>query len=177
MSYLIQTGAVPFTIVHLPAAEALLKVAMRRLLVRVVLVLTTVVLVVKLLGVAPGVTLGLLAVNVVGALGLGETVDLTASEASKNLLGKSVRDSLAWRGVSDCCRSSLGLVGLVLTLLPLSVLEHLHGHEGSTAGEQLVAELGLVVVLVDLVVVVLGITEAEHDCCLLCGLRKVDRGE
>ena len=44
-----------------------------------------------------------------------------------------------------------------LTLLPLLVLEHLHGHEGSTAGEQLVAELGLVVILVDLVVVVLGV--------------------
>ena len=44
-----------------------------------------------------------------------------------------------------------------LTLLPLLVLEHLHGHEGSTAGEQLVAKLGLVVILVDLVVVVLGV--------------------
>lgn len=48
--------------------------------------------------------------------------------------------------------------GCVLTLLPLLVLEHLHGHEGSTAGEELVAELGLVVILlVDLVVVVLGV--------------------
>lgn len=46
---------------------------------------------------------------------------------------------------------------VVLTLLPLLVLEHLHGHEGSAAGEQLVAELGLVVILVDLVVVVLGV--------------------
>jgi hypothetical protein len=46
---------------------------------------------------------------------------------------------------------------MFLTLLPLLVLEHLHGHEGSTAGEKLVAELGLVVILVDLVVVVLGI--------------------
>ena len=45
----------------------------------------------------------------------------------------------------------------MLTLLPLLVLEHLHGHEGSAAGEQLVAELGLVVILVDLVVVVLGV--------------------
>ena len=65
------------------------------LLVRVVLVLAAVVLVVKLLGVAPGVTLGLLAVNVVGTLGLGETVDLTASEASEELLGEAVRDGLA----------------------------------------------------------------------------------
>jgi len=44
-----------------------------------------------------------------------------------------------------------------LTLFPLLVFEHLHGHEGSAAGEQLVAELGLVVILVDLVVVVLGV--------------------
>jgi hypothetical protein len=95
VSYLIQTGAVPFTIVHLPAAEALLKVAMRRLLVRVVLILTTVVLVVKLLGVAPGVTLGLLPVDVVCALRLSETVDLTASEAGEELLGEAVGNSLA----------------------------------------------------------------------------------
>ena len=44
-----------------------------------------------------------------------------------------------------------------LTLFPLLVFEHLHGHEGSAAGEQLVAELGLVIILVDLVVVVLGV--------------------
>lgn len=50
-----------------------------------------------------------------------------------------------------------GGIWLFLTLLPLLVLEHLHGHEGSSAGEQLVAELGLVVILVDLVVVVLGV--------------------
>ena len=51
-----------------------------------------------------------------------------------------------------------------LTLLPLLVLEHLHGHEGSTAGEELVAELGLVVILlVDLVVVVLGVAYEVLD--------------
>jgi hypothetical protein len=45
-----------------------------------------------------------------------------------------------------------------LTLLALPVLEHLHGHEGSTAGDDLVAELGLVIILlVGLVVVVLGV--------------------
>jgi hypothetical protein len=95
LSYLIPTGAVPSIIIHLPAAEALLQVAVRLLLVRVVLVLAAVVLVVELLGVAPGVTLGLLAVDVVGALGLSKTINLTASEASKELLGESVRDSLA----------------------------------------------------------------------------------
>jgi hypothetical protein len=45
-----------------------------------------------------------------------------------------------------------------LTLLALPVLEHLHGHEGSTASDDLVAELSLVVILlVGLVVVVLGV--------------------
>jgi hypothetical protein len=50
---------------------------------------------------------------------------------------------------------------LNVTLLPLLVLEHLHGHEGSTTSEELVAELGLVVIIVDLVVVVLGIAFAS----------------
>jgi hypothetical protein len=54
-----------------------------------------------------------------------------------------------------------------LTLLSLPVLEHLHGHEGSTAGEQLVAELGLVVILVDLVVVVLGVALRGVSWCYL----------
>lgn len=58
----------------------------------------------------------------------------------------------------------------VLTLLPLLVLEHLHGHEGSTAGEQLVAELGLVVILVDLVVVVLGVA-FEVSAAGICHVR------
>lgn len=44
-----------------------------------------------------------------------------------------------------------------LTLLALVVLEHLHGGEGSTTGEQLMAELGLVVRLVGLLVVVTGL--------------------
>jgi len=100
VSCLIPPGAVPSIMVCLPAAEALLQVAVGLLLVRVVLVLVTVVLVVELLGVAPGVTLGLLAVNVVGTLGLGETVDLTAGEASEELLGEAVRDSLAYGCVS-----------------------------------------------------------------------------
>jgi hypothetical protein len=88
-------SAVSSTIRHLPAAEALLQVAVGLLLVGVVLVLVAVVLVVELLGVAPGVTLGLLAVDVVCALRLSETVDLTASEAGEELLGEAVGNSLA----------------------------------------------------------------------------------
>jgi hypothetical protein len=71
--------------------------------------------------------------------------------------------------------------GQAHTLFPLPVLEHLHGHEGSATGDDLVAELSLVVILlVGLVVVVLGVawgvlesgrpgwvrhlTETEHVC-------------
>lgn len=59
--------------------------------------LAAVVLVIHLLGVAPGLALGLLAVPGIGALGLGELVDLGAGEASKQLLGKLVGDGLACR--------------------------------------------------------------------------------
>ena len=70
------------------------------LLVRVVLVVLAVVLVVQLLGVLAGLALGLLAVNVVGTLGLGKAVDLTASEAGEEFLCEAVRDGLAYRVVS-----------------------------------------------------------------------------
>ena len=79
-------------------AEALLEVAVRLLLVGVVLVVLAVVLVVELLGVLPGLALGLLAVDVVGALGLSKAVDLTTSKAGKKLLCELVRHRLA------CCR-------------------------------------------------------------------------
>lgn len=77
--------------------EALLEVAVGLLLVRVVLVVAAVVLVVELLSVLPSLTLGLLAVDEVGALGLGKAVDLTASEAGEELLCESVGDGLACR--------------------------------------------------------------------------------
>jgi hypothetical protein len=82
------------------AAEALLEVTVRLLLLRVVLVVLAVVLVVELLGVLAGLALGLLAVNVVGTLGLGKAVDLTASEAGEEFLCEAVRDGLAYRVVS-----------------------------------------------------------------------------
>ena len=44
------------------------------------------------------------------------------------------------------------------TVPTLVVLEHLHGGERGTAGEQLMAELGLVVRLVGLLVLVAGVT-------------------
>jgi hypothetical protein len=61
------------------------------LLVGVVLVVLAVVLVVELLG----LVLGLLAVEEVLALGLGEAVDFTTGEASEELLGELVGDGLA----------------------------------------------------------------------------------
>lgn len=68
----------------------------RLLLVRVVLIVLAVVLIVHLLGVLRGLALGTLAVDVVGALGLAELVDLTASEAGDELLGELVGDWLAY---------------------------------------------------------------------------------
>ena len=48
------------------------------------------------------------------------------------------------------------------TFVTLVVLELLECHKRARAGDQLVAELGLVVGLLDFVVVVLGVVEAEH---------------
>lgn len=73
----------------------LLEVSWWSLLVWVVLVLAAVVRVVELLSLASSLVLGLLAVDVVGTLGLSETVDLTASEASEKLLCELVGDWLA----------------------------------------------------------------------------------
>ena len=100
------TGTVSWRAVHLVpvaaevTAEALLKVAVRLLLLGVVLIELAVVLVVELLGLLAGVVLGLLAVDEVGALGLGETVDLAAGEAGEELLGEGVGNGLACQVVS-----------------------------------------------------------------------------
>lgn len=79
----------------LPAAEALLEVARSLTLIRVVLIVAAVVLVVEVLGPLLGLVLRPLAVDVVSALGLGETVDLGSSETGQQLLSKAVGDSLA----------------------------------------------------------------------------------
>lgn len=140
---------------------------MRRalLLVGIILILSTVVLVVELVGVLTSLALQLLAVVEVLALGLGEPVDLGAGEASEELLGELVAHGLACRVVL-VVRSVRELwMVLWLTLLALVVLEGLERGERSSTGEQLMAELGLVltallvtlVLVVDLVVVLLGI--------------------
>jgi hypothetical protein len=86
---------------HLPVVvlELVLELAVRLLLVGVVLVVVTVVLVVEVLGVAAGIALGALAVDEVGALGLGELVDLGGGEAGEELLGELVGDGLACEGM------------------------------------------------------------------------------
>lgn len=61
----------------------------------VLVVVVAVVLIVELFAATLGLTLGLLAVDVVGALGLGEPVDLSTSEAGDQLLGELVGDGLA----------------------------------------------------------------------------------
>ena len=59
-------------------------------------VATLVTLLVHVFGVLLGVVVGLLAVNPVHTLGLGELVDLAANEASNELLGESVAHGLAY---------------------------------------------------------------------------------
>lgn len=109
---------------NLVATEAILDVV-RSAVLGSVLILTTIVLVVELLSILLGTVLGPFAVDPVGALGLGELVDLGAGEASEELLGEGVGD--------------------VLALLALVVLKGLECGKGGSAGEELVAEAGLVV--------------------------------
>jgi len=59
------------------------------------LLVLAVMLVVQLLSPLLGLVLGTLTVDVVGALRLGELVDLTASNAGKELLGERMVDGLA----------------------------------------------------------------------------------
>lgn len=66
-----------------------------KLCLRVVLVHVTVLLLVQVLGLLLSVSLGLLAVDVVQALGLEELVDLGAGDASNHLLCELVLDGLA----------------------------------------------------------------------------------
>ena len=89
-------------------------------------------LVVETLSILSSVVLGLLLVDVVEALGLNQLVDLSTGKAGNELLGELVVDRLA--------------------LLALSLLKGVHGSERGTTSEELVAELALVVVVVDLVV-------------------------
>jgi hypothetical protein len=65
------------------------------LLARIVLLVAPVVMLIHVLGVPLRIPLGLLAVDVIGALGLGEAVNFTAGETREELLGELVGDGLA----------------------------------------------------------------------------------
>lgn len=138
---------------YLPATKLAVE-PLGRALVGVVLVLAAVVLVVHVLGVLLRLVLGLLAVEVVLALGLGELVNLGGSEARKELLGEGVVDLLA------CCCGSVWYLMVVydetLTLLALVILESLEAGESGTTGNHLMAEAGLVL-LAALVHLLVGI--------------------
>jgi hypothetical protein len=147
-------------------------------LLRVVVLMTSVVLVVELVAPLLSLVVGALLVNEVHALRLGEAVDLSTGETGEELLGKLVGDGLA--------------------LVALLVLECLEPSEGGSTCDGLVRELGfvggVVVGVVGLLVVVVGVawvgvrrrwlrrmgvagseklgrrlTESEHDCGLFEG--------
>jgi hypothetical protein len=62
---------------------------------RIILVLLAIVLVIHVLNVLLGVVLGLLPVDEIHALGLGQLVNLGTGETDKHLLGKLMGDGLA----------------------------------------------------------------------------------
>lgn len=117
-----------------------------------------VLLVVHALGVLLRLTLGLLLVEPILTLCLGELIDLGACKASNELLSEGVRDRLAYISVS-------GVPRWVLlerrTFLALVVFKGLEAGKGSASGYDLVAEAGLVllevVIVVDLLVAVLAL--------------------
>jgi hypothetical protein len=62
---------------------------------RIILVLLAIVLVVHVLNVLLGVVLGLLPVDEIHALGLGQLVNLSTGETDEHLLGELMGDGLA----------------------------------------------------------------------------------
>lgn len=102
-------------------------------------------LVVHVLGVLLGLVLGLLAVDVVHALGLSELVNFSAGKSSEKLLGELVRDRLACFDLSVVLRTR---DVVALTFAALMVLECLEGGEGGTSSNHLMTQAGLVVILV-----------------------------
>ena len=94
-----------------------------------------------------GSLLGLVGIILVHSLGLGELVDFSSNESGEQFLGKGMGDRLAYvRFVS------IGTGGLRcgckggLTFFALMVLKQLHALKGSTACDELMGELGLVIV-------------------------------
>jgi len=92
------------------------------------LVLTAVVLVIHIFNVLLGVVLGLLTVDKVHALGLGQLINLSTGKTNEHLLGELMGDWLACKVLEV----EIAFASEVKrTILALSVLEHLESTEGS----------------------------------------------
>ena len=85
-------------------------------------------MIIHVLNVLLGVVLGLLAVDEVHALGLGQLVNLSTGNTDKELLGELMGDRLAC-GASELVVQSCEWRHEKRTILALSVLEDLEGTE------------------------------------------------
>jgi hypothetical protein len=150
-------------IVLVPVVESLRAIV----LVGIILVCTLaldVVLVVHVLARLFGVTMSLDLVVLIHSLGLSKFVDLATYKASEKFLGELVRDGLACKLLGSKSTGKEWRRHAFLALVVLIKLETLKG--GSTC-DQLMRELGLVVVLlivlwaIDLLMSVLGFVCTE----------------
>ena len=108
--------------------SAALRVCRTRGNSRIILVLTAVVLVIHIFNVLLGVVLGLLTVDKVHALGLGQLINLSTGKTNEHLLGELMGDWLACKVLEV----EIAFASEVKrTILALSVLEHLESTEGS----------------------------------------------
>jgi hypothetical protein len=137
-------------------------------LVGIILVCTLaldVVLVVHVLAGLFGVTTSLDLVVLIHSLGLSEFVDLATYEASEKFLGELVRDGLACKLLGS---KSVGEEWRRHAFLALVVLIELETLEGGSTCNQLMRELGLVLLLaIDLLMSVLG---------FVCREKRVNQG-
>jgi len=140
-------------IVLVPVVESLRAIV----LVGIVLVCTLVldvVLVVHVLSGLSGMTVSLDLVILVHPLGLSKFVDLATYEASEEFLGELVRDGLACKWLGS---KSTGEEWRRHAFLALMVLIELETLEGGSACDQLMRELGLVVVALVALIVLLAV--------------------
>jgi hypothetical protein len=140
-------------IVLVPVVESLRAIV----LVGIVLVCTLVldvVLVVHVLSAPSGMTVSLDLVILVHPLGLSKFVDLATYEASEEFLGELVRDGLACKWLGS---KSTGEEWRRHAFLALVVLIELETLEGGSSCDQLMRELGLVVVALVALIVLLAV--------------------
>jgi hypothetical protein len=140
-------------IVLVPVVESLRAIV----LVGIVLVCTLVldvVLVVHVLSAPSGMTVSLDLVILVHPLGLSKFVDLATYEASEEFLGELVRDGLACKWLGS---KSTGEEWRRHAFLALMVLIELETLEGGSPCDQLMRELGLVVVALVALIVLLAV--------------------